>query len=83
MKYDATTILQERLKKEGEENAIIESKRNEIKDTLAFLSEKRAEIKEAMQQTNNNEQLQEALKLVDGEIRKFEKELQESYDERK
>lgn len=83
MKYDATTILQERLKKEGEEKAIIESKRNEIKDTLAFLSEKRAEIVEALQSTNNNEQLQEALKLVDGEIRKFEKELQESYDERK
>jgi len=83
IKYDATSILEEQLKKEGEEKAIIESKRNEIKDTLAFLTEKRAELISAIQETNNNEQLKEALKLVEGEIRKFEKELQESYNEKK
>lgn len=83
MKYDATTILEDKLKKEGEENAIVEAKRNEIKDTLAFLTEKRAELIDAIQQTNNNEQLQAALKLIEGEIRKFEKELQESYAEKK
>lgn len=83
MKYDATTILEDRLKKEGEENAIIESKRNEIKDTIAFLTEKRAEIIKAIQETDNNEQLQEALKIIESEIRKFEKELQESYNEKK
>jgi phosphopantothenate synthetase len=71
------------LKKEGEEKAIIESKRNEIKDTIAFLTEKRAELIKAIQETNNNEQLSDALKLVEGEIRKFEKELQESYSEKK
>ena len=83
IKYDATNILIEQLKKEGEEKAIIESKRNEIKDTIAFLTEKRAELIKAIQETNNNEQLSEALKLVEGEIRKFEKELQESYSEKK
>lgn len=83
MKYDATSILEEKLKKEGEENAIVESKRNEIKDTLAFLTEQRAKLIEAIQETNNNEKLQEALKLVESEIRKFEKELQESYSEKK
>lgn len=83
MKYDATKILESRLKKEGEENAIIESKRNEIKDNIAFLTEKRAELIKVLQETDNNEQIAEALKLVESEIRKFEKQLQETYDEKK
>lgn len=83
IKYDATNILVEQLKKEGEEKAIIESKRNEIKDTITFLTEKRAEIIKSLQETDNNELLKEALKLVESEIRKFEKKLQESYSEKK
>ena len=79
MKYDATTLFEAKLKEEGDKNAIIESKRNEIKDTLAFLSEKRAQLVEAIQQTDNNEQLKSALALVESEVRKFEKQLQESY----
>ena len=71
------------MKKEGEEKAIIESKRNEIKDTITFLTEKRAEIIKSLQETDNNELLKEALKLVESEIRKFEKKLQESYSEKK
>ena len=81
MKYDATSILSEKLQKEGIKNAIIESKRNEIKETLAFLSEKRAQLIAGLQETNNNEQIKSALELVEGEIRKFEKELQETYEE--
>lgn len=79
MRYDATTIFEEKLKEEGDKAVILESKRNEIKDTLAFLSEKRAQIVAAIQETDNNEQLKEALALVEGEVRKFEKKLQESY----
>lgn len=81
MKYDATSILENKLKEEGEKDAIIESKRNEIKDTLTFLDEKRAQLIQGLQETDNNEQLKEALKLVENEIRKFEKELQETYAE--
>jgi hypothetical protein len=83
IKYDATSILEEQLKKEGEEKAIIESKRNEIKDTIAFLTEKRAELVKALQETDNNEQLADALKLIEGELHKFEKHLHESYSEKK
>ena len=79
MKYDATAILENKLKEEGEQQAIIESERNEIKDTLTFLNEKRNELIKAMQETNNNEQLAQALKLVESEIHKFEKKLQENY----
>lgn len=81
MKYDATAILEERLKDEGDKEAIVESKRNELKDTLTFLNEKRSELIKGLQETDNNEQLKEALELIEGEIRKFEKELQESYGE--
>lgn len=79
MKYDATTILEAKLKEEGEQKAIIESERNDIKDNLSFLNEKRNELIAAMQATNNDEKLAEALKLIESEIHKFEKKLQESY----
>ena len=81
MKYDASNILSEKLQAEGVKNAIIESKRNEIRETLSFLSEKRAQLIEGLQETDNNEQVKAALELVEGEIRKFEKELQETYEE--
>ena len=79
MKYDATTLFEAKLKEEGDKEVIIESKRNEIKDTLAFLSQKRAQIIEAIQETDNNEQLKSALSLIESEVHKFEKQLQESY----
>ena len=79
MKYDATTILEQKLKEEGEQKAIIESERNEIKDTLTFLNEKRNELISALQETNNIDQLADALKIVESDILKFEKKLQESY----
>ena len=82
MKYDATSILESRLKEEGERQAIIESERNEIKDTLSFLNEKRNELISAIQSTNNDEQLTEALKLIESEIHKFEKKLQENYEKK-
>ena len=81
MKYDASKILMEKLKAEGEKNAVIESKRNELRETLSFLSEKRAQLIAGLQETDNNQQVKDALELVEGEIRKFEKELQETYEE--
>ena len=79
MKYDATALFESKLKEEGDKAAIVESKRNEIKDTLSFLSEKRAQLVAAIQETDNNDQLKSALALIEGEVRKFEKQLQESY----
>ena len=81
MKYDASQILLEKLKAEGLHDAELDAKRNEIKETLSFLSEKRAQLIAGIQETDNNPQLKEALELVEGEIRKFEKELQETYME--
>lgn len=81
MKYDASPILLEKLQKEGIKSAELDHKRNQIRETLSFLSEKRAQLIEGLQQTDNNPQLKSALELVEGEIRKFEKELQETYVE--
>ena len=83
MKYDATKLLEARLKEEGEKDAIIESEIAEIKDTLTFLSEKRSQLIAAKQETNDNEEIQSALELIESEIRKFEKQLQETYSEKK
>ena len=79
MKYDATKILESRLAAEGEKNAIIESKKSELKDTITFLTEKKAELVKALQETDNNAQIESAIKLVESEMRKFEKELQTLY----
>ena len=81
MKYDASPILLEKLKAEGLKDAELDAKRNEIKETLDFLSEKRAQLIAGLQETDNNPQLKSALELVEGETRKFEKELQETYVE--
>ena len=81
MKYDASPILLEKLKAEGLRDAELDAKRNEIRETIDFLSEKRAQLIAGIQETDNNPQLKEALELVEGEIRKFEKKLQETYVE--
>ena len=81
MKYDASAILLEKLKAEGLKDAELDHKRNQIRETLSFLSEKRAQLIEGLQKTDNNPQIKDALELVENEIRKFEKELQETYEE--
>jgi len=77
--YDASSILSERLVSEGNEKAITNKKRTEINDMISFLEEKKNKITEAINKLGDSEELQEALKLVNGEINKFEKELQETY----
>jgi hypothetical protein len=77
--YDASSILSERLVAEGNQKAITDKKRNEINDRISFLEEKKGSITEAINKLGNSEELQEALKLINTEITKFEKELQETY----
>lgn len=79
--YDATNILEDRLVAEGKQQVIINKKRAEINENLTFLEGKKKEIEDVLAQVGENEQLKEALKLVEGEIRRFEKQLQESYFE--
>ncbi len=77
--YDASSILSERLVAEGNQKAVADKKRNEINDKISFLEEKKNKVSEAIKSLGDSEELQEALKLINTEIVKFEKELQETY----
>jgi hypothetical protein len=77
--YDASTILSEKLISEGNETAKISKKRNEISETISFLEDKKVKISEAISKIGKSEELDEALNLINAEISKFEKELQETY----
>lgn len=77
--YDASAILAERLVSEGNEAAMILKKRNEISETISFLENKKTKISDAISKIGKSEELDEALSLINSEISKFEKELQETY----
>jgi hypothetical protein len=73
-------MLSEMLVAENHADAIIENKRKEINDKISFLEEKKAKVKEAIAKVGDSEELTEAMNLLDEELAKFEKELQETYD---
>jgi len=77
--YDASSILSEKLISEGNEKAAAEKKRSEINDKISFLEEKKAKVAEATKKVGETEELKEAMDLLDSEISKFEKELQETF----
>jgi len=77
--YDASPILSERLIAENNEAAKAEKVRATISDRISFLEEKKSKVKDAINKLGETEELTEAMNLLDEEISKFEKELQESY----
>ena len=77
--YDASPILSERLIAENNEAAKAEKVRATISDRISFLEEKKSKVKDAINKLGETEELTEAINLLDEEISKFEKELQESY----
>ena len=78
--YDASPILSERLIAENNEVAKIEKERSDISDKISFLEEKKTKVKEAIDKLGETEELTEAMNLLEEEISKFEKSLQETYD---
>lgn len=77
--YDASGILAEKLIAEGNEAAKTAKKRSEISERISFLEEKKEKVSEAIAKIGKSEELEEALGLINSEISKFEKELQETY----
>lgn len=77
--YDASAILSERLIAENDKTAKAEGLRSSISDKITFLEEKKAKVKEAIDKHGKTEEFTEAMNLLDKEISKLEKELQESY----
>jgi len=78
--YDASPILSEQLIAENNEVAKVEKERSDISDKISFLEEKKAKVKEAINKLGETEELTEAMNLLEEEISKFEKSLQETYD---
>ena len=77
--FDISPILHERLLAENNKKAIEESKRKDLTDSLLFLEEKKLEVKAAIKELGETEELSEALDLLDEELRSKEKELANSY----
>ena len=77
--YDASNILFEKLIAEGDEAAKIIKTRTDISNKISFLEEKKKSITEAITKIGKSAELDEALGLINSEISKFEKELQETY----
>lgn len=76
--YDASVVLQEQLKAEGDRQAQLNEKRNEIQDRIDFLKEKRAMVVnkiETLPSNIDNKDLMDALNLLECEIRSNEEEL--------
>ena len=78
--YDASPLLSEQLIAENNEVAKVEKSRSDISDKISFLEEKKAKVKEAIDKLGETEELTEAMNLLEEEISKFEKSLQETYD---
>ena len=78
--YDASQILSERLIAENDETAKLNKSRADISDKISFLEEKKTKVKEAINKLGETEELTEAMNLLQEEIAKFEKSLQETYD---
>ena len=77
--YDASPILSEQLIAENNVAAKIEKSRSDISDKISFLEEKKSKIKDAISKLGETEELTEAMNLLEEEISKFEKSLQETY----
>jgi hypothetical protein len=77
--YDMSLVLSDRLVAEGDKEAQTLKLRSEIAEKIQFLEEKKVKVNEAIKLIGQSEELQEALKLINTEISKFEKELQETY----
>jgi hypothetical protein len=77
--YDVTSILSERLIDEGNEAAKLTKKRTELSERISFLEENKVKVSEAIARIGTSEELTESLELLNSEISKFEKQLQETY----
>ena len=77
--YDASSILSERLVSEGNQKAIIDKNRSSINDKISFLEDQKNKVSNAINKLGDSEELQEALTLINMEIIKSERELQETY----
>lgn len=78
--YDMTNVLIENLVEEGNKQAAINKKRDEINSTIEHYEQQKQRVQEAIKKLGNSPELNEALNILTEEIRKNEKELQKTYE---
>lgn len=77
--YDATLVLSDKLIAEGDMEVKLTKERANISEKIQFLEERKLTLNQAINKIGQSEELQEALNLLNTEIAKCEKELQETY----
>ena len=75
--YDVSPFLVEQLEKEGNVKIRHQENRNKIQEMIDFLENKKSQITSTLNKVGETPELKEALELIDSEIDKKEKELQE------
>jgi hypothetical protein len=77
--YDATLVLSDKLIAEGNNEVKLTKTRVDISEKIQFLEERKLTINQAINKIGKSEELQEALNMLNSEIAKCEKALQETY----
>lgn len=77
--YDISMVISDKLIAEGDKNAQVLRTRSEISERIVFLEEQKTKINQAIKTIGESAELTEALSIIDIEISKFEKDLQETY----
>ena len=77
--YDVSSFLVEQLEKEGNIKIRHQENRNKIQEMIDFLENKKSQITSTLNKVGETPELKEALELIDSEINKKEKELQETF----
>ena len=77
--YDATLVLSDKLIAEGNREVKLTKERADLSEQIQFLEERKLTINQAINKIGKSEELQEALNMLNAEIAKCEKALQETY----
>ena len=81
--YDLSNTVIDNLVEEGNKQAEISKKRDEINAVIEHYEQQKAKVQEAINKFGKSEELTEALNILTDEIRKNEKELQKTYESKK
>ncbi|WP_296865302.1 hypothetical protein [uncultured Methanobrevibacter sp.] len=81
--YDLSNVVIDNLVEEGNKQAAINKKRNEINSIIEHYEQQKEKVQEAINKYGQSEELKEALNILTEEIRKNEKELQKTYESKK
>lgn len=77
--FDLSGILVEKLEGEQKVLAVLRNRKDELSEAIAWLNEKKGEIKAVVANVGESDELSEAMTIIEGEIVEKEKELQQIF----